>query len=177
MSEAGMNNRRRAWYVVHSKPRQESLALDNLARQGYLAYCPKATVAKRRRQRWIAVTEPLFPRYLFVQLTEGIDDFAPVRSTVGVADMVRFGGKPAVIAGSLVEIIRQQEHRIQAHARSHPDWKKGDLLEIIDGPFAGIKAVFEKTSGKERVMVLFELLGCRNRVAVDVNHVASALLS
>ena len=65
------------WYVIQTKPRQESVAIENLERQGYAAYCPKMAQAKRRRQRqrWQKVIEPLFPRYLFVQLAMGIDDF------------------------------------------------------------------------------------------------------
>ena len=28
------------WYLIHTKPRQESVALENLERQGYQCYLP-----------------------------------------------------------------------------------------------------------------------------------------
>lgn len=55
-------------YAVHAKPRQEGVANDNLERQGYVTYLPKILVRKRRRDKWVKLVEPLFPRYLFIQV-------------------------------------------------------------------------------------------------------------
>ena len=67
------------WFVVQTKPRQEQIALDNLSRQGYHSYLPRLCQQKRRRDQWHTVVEPLFPGYLFVQLTPGTDNTAPIR--------------------------------------------------------------------------------------------------
>ncbi len=56
------------WYVVHCKPRQEATAEEHLNRQGYGAYLPKVLLRKRKRDKWVKVVEPLFPRYLFSQV-------------------------------------------------------------------------------------------------------------
>ncbi|MEN9764019.1 MAG: transcription/translation regulatory transformer protein RfaH, partial [Pseudomonadota bacterium] len=40
-----------AWYLVHTKPRQEDIALMNLERQGYTCYLPRLSVEKARRRR------------------------------------------------------------------------------------------------------------------------------
>jgi hypothetical protein len=47
-----------AWYLIHSKPRQEDTALANLERQGFEAYLPRvrATVRKAGRYRERIVT-------------------------------------------------------------------------------------------------------------------------
>ena len=79
------------WYVVHTKARQEQPACDNLARQGYNVYFPRFKVIKRIRGLQQAVLEPLFPRYVFLQPSSAAQSLAPVRSTLGVATMVRFG--------------------------------------------------------------------------------------
>ena len=85
------------WYLIATKPRQEAVALLNLERQGYRVQLPKVELRKRRRGKWQEVIEPLFPGYLFVALATGVDDTAPIRSTVGcgawyvsVADKCRF---------------------------------------------------------------------------------------
>jgi transcriptional antiterminator RfaH len=161
------------WFVVQTKPRKESVASENLERQGYTAYCPKITISKRRKQRWCQIVEPLFPRYLFVKLEVGEDDFSPIRSTLGVQNLVRFGEKTAVMPEQVIEAIRSQEHCFLDQCANHPDWKAGDTVEIIEGPFAGLKGVFQTKNGEERAIVLLKLLGRDSCVSVNVDTLAS----
>ena len=155
------------WYVVQTKARCEEKALENLERQGYTSYCPQVTVRKLRRKRWQQVTEPLFPRYLFVRLSEGTDDFAPIRSTLGVIGLVRFGGIPATMPDSAIQFIAAQEQQLhEPEAKPGLDWKPGTHLEILEGPMAGLKGVFQKAQGEERVIILLELLGKQSRVVI-----------
>jgi transcriptional antiterminator RfaH len=162
------------WYVIQTKPRQESVAVENLKRQGYATYCPHMAQAKRRRQRWQKVIEPLFPRYLFIRLAEGIDNFAPIRSTIGVLNMVRFGGQPATIPQQVIDNIHKQEQILLAEPGEHPNWKAGDKVQVIDGPFAGLNGIFQKQNSQERVIILLNLLGLKNSVAVEANSIVPA---
>jgi transcriptional antiterminator RfaH len=163
------------WYVVQTKPRQESVAVENLERQGYATYCPQMAQAKRRRQRWQKVIEPLFPRYLFIRLAEGIDNFAPIRSTIGVLNMVRFGGQPAMIPQQVIDNIHKQEQILLAEPVEHPNWQTGDRVQVIDGPFAGLNGIFQKLNSQERVIILLNLLGQENSVAVKMNSIVPAI--
>lgn len=160
------------WYVVQSKPRQEALAQENLERQGYPVYCPAVTQARRRRGGWQEVSEPLFPRYLFVRLTEGEDNFSPIRSTLGVSNMLRFGDKSACISDQAVEAIRQQEQQLKQGDEGKMPCKEGDRVQLLEGPFAGLSGIFQKKSNEERVIILLELLGKENRLKVDANNIA-----
>jgi transcriptional antiterminator RfaH len=162
------------WYVIHTKPRQESLALENLERQGYTTYCPQITISKRRRNAWHQVTEPLFPRYLFIELTEGEDDFGPIRSTLGVSNMLRFGGKPATISNNIIESLRQQERDNAETPDTELPVKPGDRVRVMDGPFAGLESIFQNSSKDARVVILMELLGRENRVTVDRDSIIPA---
>lgn len=157
------------WFVVYTKPRQESRALENLERQGYATYCPYIFTEKIRRHRWCKIMEPLFPRYLFIQLCVGVDNFSQIRSTFGVMGMVQFGHKPAMLANSTIDYIRDQENDERANSLALSEWKSGDELEIIDGPLKGLKGVFQKKSGTERVSLLMCLLGQQSCISVDSN--------
>ena len=81
------------WYAVQTKPRQEGTAALNLQRQHFHTYLPKIRLRKRRRQQWHKVVEPLFPGYLFIKVAPGEQSTAPVRSTLGVVGLVRFGSQ------------------------------------------------------------------------------------
>jgi transcriptional antiterminator RfaH len=146
------------WYLVHTKPRQEQLAFENLLRQGYACYLPTLPVEKIRQSRSVMVDEPLFPRYLFIRL--GLDfksqSWAPIRSTTGVSRLVRFGMDPAKVDDGLIEVLRQQESAFKSQPKKL--FSAGDRIVITQGPFAGIEGVFQMAQGEQRVMVLIELM-------------------
>jgi transcriptional antiterminator RfaH len=83
------------WYLVHSKPRQERLALENLERQGYQCYLPVLPTEKMRRGSLTIADEALFPRYLFIRLGNDLSDkgWGPIRYTTGVSRLVSFGSE------------------------------------------------------------------------------------
>ena len=95
----------RAWYLVQSKPRNEMRALENLVRQGYETYLPLMEVERLQRGKLLKKMEPLFPRYLFLHLEEGNDNWGPIRSTMGVAGLVRFGQAYAVVSDDVLEAV------------------------------------------------------------------------
>ena len=75
-------SRSKAWYLIHTKARQEATALTNLERQGYTCYLPKISKAAKGVGQ-PPKREPMFPRYLFIQLEagEGGNNWMPIRST------------------------------------------------------------------------------------------------
>ena len=95
------------WYAIHSKPRQEERALENLERQGFETWLPMLTVEKVRRGKLAKVVEPMFSRYLFIRLDTEQTNWSPIRSTLGVSKLVSFGNRPAVIEDALIQALRQ----------------------------------------------------------------------
>lgn len=55
----------RAWYLVHSKARQEDTRVANLERQRYQACLPRMCRRGWHADRWRERAEALFPHYLF----------------------------------------------------------------------------------------------------------------
>jgi len=157
------------WYVVASKPRQEGIACENLERQRYQTFLPRLTMNKRRRGVWGAIVEPLFPGYVFVYLTLGKDDPAPIRSTLGCVGLVRSGTAlvpvPDTVMAALLTLGNEPQEPGAAFA-------PGDLVVLEDGPFSGLKAVFEMNRGADRARVLIELLGRQQRVEVGINQLS-----
>ncbi len=148
---------RSAWYLVQSKPRQEQIALLNLTRQSYEAYLP--LLSTRRGVRRQQTVEPMFSRYLFVRLTAQKDNFAPIRSTVGVSRLVRFGDRYAVLPDELVTMLATRANTDGVIEQPERELVAGERVVILEGTLAGYEAIFSATVSKERIALLFQMAG------------------
>lgn len=145
-----------SWYLIHTKPRQEALALSNLTRQGFECYMPLLKLEKIRQRKTTMVAEPMFPRYLFICLdTSGSGpSWSPIRSTPGVNQLVRFGGEPAKADAQLIELLRSRE----LSGPSRALFATGERVVVADGPFAGIEAIYQTADAESRSMTLLNIL-------------------
>ena len=154
------------WYVVYTKPREEARAQENLERQGHQCYLPEISLEKRRRGRVVPVTEPLFPRYLFIRCADELATagWGSLRSTRGVVKLVGFGAGPVVVDDAFLDALRTRT----AAAPPAPQalFAAGEVVVIDDGPFAGLEAIFQLKEGGDRAAVLLDLLGQQVRAAV-----------
>ena len=156
------------WYVVYTKPRQESRALLNLQNQGYSCYLPTFQVAKLRAGKLTTRIEPLFSRYLFIELSleHQSQSWAPIRSKLGVSSFLMFGNEPAHVPHELVELLREREQAAQAQPVAL--YQPGEKLQVIDGPFAGLEAIYHMDDGLARGIVLIELLNRSTKLNVSL---------
>jgi transcriptional antiterminator RfaH len=163
-----------AWYLVHTKARQERTAFENLQRQGYHVFLPFVRVRRRIRQRVVSRTEALFPRYLFILLAATRDDFAPVRSTIGVSALVHFGERYAQVPEEFVEYLQKAADEDGVCLRMTQEPHIGDRVVLLDGPLAGCAAVLTARRGSERVAVLLHIAGRHVQVEVSAASLGCA---
>jgi transcriptional antiterminator RfaH len=154
----------RPWHVVHTKPRAEARALENLERQGFEVFLPMITLQKVRRAKLASVTEPMFSRYLFLRTTAAMEDLSVVRSTLGVSQLVRFGTVPAKVPNAWVEAMRVQP------AVQETLHRPGDKVLLAEGMLKGLEAVYMHTDGEMRAMVLIDLLSKPHLISYEVAH-------
>ncbi|WP_219339176.1 transcription/translation regulatory transformer protein RfaH [Tepidicella baoligensis] len=160
-----------AWFLVRSKPRQESVALTHLARQGYESYLPLFATEKLVRRKSTVVQEPMFARYLFVRLdTSGHErgqgqSWSPIRSTVGVSELVSFGSRPARVDDALIATLRERE--IAQQGTPTTLFAHGDSVRITEGAFAGLEAIYQMNDAEGRAMVLLDLLSKPVAMTID----------
>ena len=147
-----------AWYLVHTKARQEDTAITNLQRQNFRCYMPMLYVEKVRRGKPVVVAEPMFPSYVFVQLdTSGQgQSWSPIRSTLGVRELVKFGGHPPKVDAELIMALHEREQLQQSNPQAL--FAAGDKVVITDGPFAGIEAIYQTADAERRSMILLSML-------------------
>ncbi len=161
----------KSWYLIYCKPQQERIARDNLERQGYVVYLPLAPVRRRRKGRTVRIIDPIFPRYLFINLSDQTDDWGPIRSTIGVSSLVRFGQVPAKIPDSLIEGLRIREDSDGIQEIPEQGFKPGDKVRIAEGIMEGFEAIFQCKKSDERVILLLKIAENIAKVELESNQI------
>ena len=160
------------WYLAYTKPRQEHIAELNLRQQGFLTYLPLFKVLKRGTEA--PASEPMFPRYLLLRPAHPGQSLSTVRSTRGVAGLVRFGVEPGTVSDAAVEGIRAAEQaRAQLDLVALTALRPGQGVVFVEGAFQGLAGLVTAVSAR-RVSVLLELLGRTARVQVAPQHLLPA---
>jgi len=166
------------WYVIQTKPRQEFRAEENLKNQGYEIFLPTSTVEKLLKSQIKIQKEPLFSRYLFIRLDQISSNWAPVRSTRGVSNFLRFGAQstPSVVNEELIDLLKTKSEQQNG---SKPLFNEHDLIRIKEGPFKDQEGLFQKmittNSGEIRALLLIELLGKQQRVALPIQSIQTKI--
>ena len=156
-----------AWYLVYTKPQQERVAQENLGRQGYETYLPMLRKKVRRGRTFHFRVDPLFPRYLFIHLSDQLDDWGPIRSTIGVTHLVKFGNLAAKLPDELISELQSRETEEGVRVAEDKPLKTGEKVKFIDGAMHGYQAIFQSQTGSDRVLVLMEIAGIHTRLKVD----------
>jgi len=146
------------WYLIKIKPRQENVAITNLVNQKYHVYCPTAKINNK--------IKVLFPGYLFINLDEVSENWAPIRSTKGVLNFVRFGLSYAKISNKLIDFIKENECKTTEKIKNLNDFKLGDKVQITDGIFKNCIAIFKSSKSEDRVILLMNLLGQQQTINI-----------
>ena len=157
------------WYAIHSRPRQEERALENLERQGFEVWLPMLTVEKVRRGKLAQVVEPMFSRYLFIRLDTEQTNWSPIRSTLGVSKLVSFGNRPAVVHDDLIHVLQQLPAREPERL-----FQPGQQVQFIAGPLKGLEGLYQQPDGELRAMVLVDLMSKQHRISIDMQDLIPA---
>jgi transcriptional antiterminator RfaH len=150
------------WFVIYTKPREEFRAKENLENQGFEVFLPTCQIERVKNSKLSILTEPLFPRYLFIQLDEVSSNWFPIRSTKGVASLLKFGkeSEPVHVPDQLILNLK---NFLDNHSLIDRFFLENAPIQICDGAFKGLvgvlKKINESSTGEQRAMVLVELLG------------------
>jgi transcriptional antiterminator RfaH len=147
----------RGWFLVQTKPQQETRALENLQQQGVNAFCPQVFVEKLSRGKRKVSKEVLFPSYLFVEFDQEAVSALSINYTRGVNRIVSFGNAPSQIPDQLICQLKERIDQSEQNMITELP-EKGEKLEVLDGSFRGLNAIFSQVDGDSRAIVLITIL-------------------
>lgn len=156
-----------SWYVIHTKPKQEERASQNLAAWQIETFSPKI---KQRAYNPLfnrpgLITKPLFPRYIFARFHA--NTLLPkVTFTRGVDSVVSFGGNPTAIDEEIIKLLQSRAGE-DGLIKIGEEFKAGDRVVIQEGTFKDIVGIFERVlSDHDRVSILLTTISYQVRVVV-----------
>jgi transcriptional antiterminator RfaH len=160
------------WFVVRTKPRQETRAELNLRGWGLDVLAPKVREPQYRAERGTSYSiVPLFPSYVFARF----DPLAlsKVRQTRGVHSVVGLGEYATAVDDSIVEHIRS---RIQNDGFVRmEDPAPGDPIRIVSGPLRTFTGIFSERRGRDRAVILLGLIGTQTPVDVAMDSIRKTI--
>lgn len=146
------------WCVIHTQPRGEKRAEQNLRLQGYSIFAPFIAKRVRHARRFKSVQIPLFPRYIFVELDMSRDPWRSINGTGGVSKLVTVNDRPVPLPDGLVDALMESDLCNQQTA-ALAIFRVDEPVLINDGPFADLIGRIERIDDKGRVQVLLEIMG------------------
>lgn len=160
----------RAWYALHTKSRFENVVNEGLAKKTMEVFLPKITVKSRRRDRHKMIRVPLFPGYIFVRTNLNPYEHVEILKTTGAVRLIGNTRGPVSIADATIDSLKIMVST-DGEVITGTQFKKGDRVMVIRGPFAGVTGIFSSYRGDGRVIVNIEALGQFAAVNVDAADV------
>ena len=155
--DAGTDDR---FYVVQTQPQRERLAVKELSNQGFRTFLP---CLKHPPRVWKGKfleprLEPLFPKYLFVQLSLTEEPWRSINGTRGVIRVMCMDSeRPSPVPQEAMLRLLAAGEMIDVQSAGLP-FNPGDTVEFQSGSFRGRHALVSLCA-KDRVTLLLDLLG------------------
>lgn len=144
------------WLVAYTKSRQEKKADQLLGQKNIESYCPVSRTRRKWADRYKMVELPLFPSYIFVNVTE--KESLAVLQTAGISHFVHFNGKPASISETEIQNIKEISEKYQDIEQvSYRSINIGDAVAVKNGIFFDLKGEVVEIQGKSVLMVMKQL--------------------
>src|ERR1022692_5195130 len=154
----------RQWFAVQTRYRFEKRVVTQLAAKSVEVYLPLLTEHHTWSDRERAVTLPLFPGYLFVQIVRSRETWQAVLQTAGLIGFVSFGGTGAVVPPKQIEdlqLLLQQKVPFSLYPFVHT----GQRVRIRGGCLHGLEGTLGQHE-KGKLVVTIEAI--QRSLAIEI---------
>jgi transcription antitermination factor NusG len=170
MNVAMKNLKSNNWFAIYTKSRAEIKVFKRLNNAGYESFLPLITEVKQWSDRKKKVKSPLIKSYVFVKVKK--NDLGSIYSIPGVVAVLKYLGQPAIVTEIEINNLRIITNNIEAVKIIDPCiLKNGMPVQVINGSFEGLIAVYLTNSGKHRVIVKVEALNSFIEISLPLNHI------
>lgn len=163
------------WYAIHTYSGYEEKVAESIRQRAdsldmkdkiFQVLVPKEKMIEVKNGKRKVVEKRIFQGYVMVQMKMSEDAWYIVRNTPSVTGFVGSGSEPTPISNDEMEKIMKRMGR--AEPKHKIDFKLGEVVNIIDGPFKGFDgSVSEVDAVKGKLKVLVNMFGRETPVELD----------
>lgn len=164
------------WYVIHTYSGYENKVASNLMTTAenrnmqdliHEIRIPTETVIEIKDNKKSEVERKLFPGYVFVKMEMTSESWYIVRNTRGCTGFVGSESKqPVPLTDAEVEAMGIEVKSVEVN------YKAGDRVNIIDGPFEGyIGSVVDVDVEKNSVQIMISIFGRETPAELELDQV------
>jgi transcriptional antiterminator NusG len=163
------------WYAIHTYSGYEEKVAESIRQRAdsldmkdkiFQVLVPKEKMIEIKNGKRRVVEKRIFQGYVLVEIKMSEDAWYIVRNTPGVTGFVGSGTEPTPISKEEIEKIQKRMGLEQPKHKM--DFRLGDVVSIIDGPFKGFDgAINEIDAQKGKLKVLVNMFGRETPVELD----------
>jgi transcriptional antiterminator NusG len=163
------------WYAIHTYSGYEEKVAESIRQRAesldmkdkiYQVLVPKEKMIEIKNGKRKVVEKRIFQGYVMVEMKLTEDAWYIVRNTPSVTGFVGTGTEPTPVENEEIEKIMKRMGKDEPKHKM--DYKIGDVVNIIDGPFKGFDgAVNEIDPAKGKLKVLVNMFGRETPVELD----------
>ena len=145
------------WHLIFTKPQKEMFAEARLNEQGFTTYLPQLRVEKIVRQQRKIMTQPYFPRYMFILHDRHFEKQQHViKNTPGISAIQKIGEHLISVGEDIITSLQDILGELNNSYQSA--FKPGEVVEILEGPFKNHTAIFLADDANDRAVLLIQFI-------------------
>jgi len=153
----------RNWYAVHTysgyekavkQALEQRIETMNMQDKIFEVLVPEETEIILRKGKPVNRKKCIFPGYILVEMIVTDESWYVVRNTPNVTGFVGSGTTPVPVTPEEFGIVKNRMGTEEPKYKA--DFSKGDIVKIIDGPFAtfeGVVDIVNEEKGKLKILV------------------------
>ncbi len=145
------------WYAVHTRPRHEKKAAQEIAAKGVGCFLPLVTERHHWSDRCKVIQTPLFSCYLFVTFDPVVTNRIAVLSTPGVLGFIGSNHQPTPIPQNEIDNVRAVLGSA-AKFTDCPFLKVGQRVRIRGGALDGVEGILTARSGEDCLVISIDAI-------------------
>lgn len=175
MSKKQRYDSEKHWYAIHTYSGYEEKVAESIRQRAdsldmkdkiFKVLVPKEKMIEIKNGKRKVVEKRIFQGYVLVQMKLSEDAWYIVRNTPNVTGFVGTGIDPTPISEAEMEKINKRMGLDQP--RHKIDFKVGEVVNIIDGPFKGFDgSINDIDEAKGKLKVLVSMFGRETPVELD----------
>lgn len=162
------------WFALYVKSRYEFVTNGELQKKGIATFLPSVKRWRLWKDRRKLIEFPLFPGYLFVNLSPKFEEFTNVLKTRGAVTFVSAEpGHPAAVSHEEINSLKlliESGNELDIY----PYLKEGIWIRVRRGPLKGAEGVLIKREDQQIFLVNMHLLGRSVGIKIYADDIEAA---